>query len=31
MMIQFAAMMLDAVADRRGDPGHKDHEGAAVS
>ncbi|WP_339947519.1 TRAP transporter small permease subunit [uncultured Albimonas sp.] len=31
MMIQFTAMMLDAVADRRGDPGHKEHEGAAIS
>lgn len=31
MMIQFAAMMLDSVADRRGDPGHKDHEGTAAS
>ena len=31
MMIQFAAMLLDSVADRRGDPGHKDHAGADAS
>ncbi|MCR9176321.1 MAG: TRAP transporter small permease subunit [Alphaproteobacteria bacterium] len=30
MTIQFAATMLDSLADHRGDPGHIDHEGAAT-
>jgi TRAP-type mannitol/chloroaromatic compound transport system permease small subunit len=29
MTIQFAAYLLDSLADHRGDPGHIDHEGAA--
>ena len=31
MLIQFCAMLLDAVADVRGEPGHKEHLGAAAS
>ena len=31
MLIQFCAMLLDAVADRRGDPGAREHDGASVS
>lgn len=31
MLIQFCAMLLDAVADRRGDPGAREHEGASAS
>lgn len=31
MLIQFCAMLLDAVADARGEPGHKEHLGAAAS
>ena len=31
MLIQFCAMLLDAVADRRGDPGHRELEGASVT
>ena len=30
MTIQFAATLLDSLADHRGDPGHIDHEGAAT-
>lgn len=31
MLIQFAAMLLDSVADRRGDPGHREHDEVTVA
>ncbi|MBB96327.1 MAG: permease [Rhodobacteraceae bacterium] len=31
MLIQFVAYLFEAVADRRGEPGHKDHDGASAS
>lgn len=31
MMIQFVAYLFEAVADRRGEPGHKDHVGATTA